>query len=106
MTEQNEPAQGPWTEEEAAAYAQALTAFRDSLPPRQRDAFNAMAAVALPSSAYGGTGTDDVEGYVAGRDGGIGRIPMLGRVVFGTPGVTDYVEGVYHNPYAAEHGPG
>ena len=78
MTEQNEQPHGPWAEDEAAA---------------------------PPSSAHGGD-ADDVEGHIDARPGGIGRIPVLGRVVIGAPGVTDYVEGVFHNPYNAEHGPG
>ncbi|MGH2586774.1 MAG: hypothetical protein ACRDJE_17800 [Dehalococcoidia bacterium] len=47
-----------WTEEEAVAFAQTLTAFRDGLPPRQRDAFATMLTTA------GAAAGEQVQGYV------------------------------------------
>lgn len=54
-----EQAEGPWTEEEAAAFAQALVTFRDGLPPPQRAAFTAILAAAAAQGDAGG----DVQGY-------------------------------------------
>jgi hypothetical protein len=44
-----------WTEEEATAFAESVGAFRDGLPPRQREAFNGILAAA---------GGEDVQGYL------------------------------------------
>jgi hypothetical protein len=68
MTEDNEQTQESWTEEDTAAYTQALITFRDSLPRRQRDSFIAMAAAAQASAVQEG----DVEGYVSPRSGASG----------------------------------
>lgn len=48
-----------WTEEEATTFAQAVTSFREGLPPRQRDAFNAILTTA-GAAARG----DDVQGHL------------------------------------------
>jgi len=48
----------PWTQDEAAEFAQTLRTFRDGLPSRQRDAFDAI----LHASAQA-AGGDDVQGY-------------------------------------------
>jgi hypothetical protein len=48
-----------WTEDEAMAFVQALTTFRDGLPPRQRDALTGILATA--GAAAGG---DDVQGHL------------------------------------------
>jgi hypothetical protein len=61
MTEQIGQAQAPWTEEEAAAFAQKLVAFQGALPPRERDAFTAIMATAADRDGSGG---DDARGYV------------------------------------------
>ena len=47
-----------WTEAEVADFWQTLAAFRDGLPPRQRDAFNGILATA--GAAASG---DEVQGY-------------------------------------------
>jgi hypothetical protein len=59
MTDQNQQDQGPWTEDEIAAFEGALASCRDSLPPRQRDAFDAILAVAAAQA-----GGHEVRGYV------------------------------------------
>jgi hypothetical protein len=48
-----------WTEEEATAFAESVGAFRDGLPPRQREAFNGILA-----AAGGAAGGEDVQGYL------------------------------------------
>ena len=48
-----------WTEEEVAGFVQAVATFRDGLPPRQREAFNAILATA--GAAASG---DDARGYL------------------------------------------
>jgi hypothetical protein len=53
-----------WTEEDVAGLAQTLATFRESLPSRQREAFDAM--LALAGEAAGG----DVQGYVTGKGSG------------------------------------
>ena len=49
----------PWTQDEAAEFAQRLRTFREGLPSRQRDALDAI----LHASAHA-VGGDDVEGYL------------------------------------------
>ena len=46
-----------WTEEEAAAFVQTLGAFRDGLPPRERDAFNG-----ILTAAGAAVSEDEVQG--------------------------------------------
>ena len=60
-----------WTEEEATGFAQTLATFRDGLPPRQRDALDAILATA------GATGGDEVQGYVFQP---VGQLPMTPMV--------------------------
>ena len=48
-----------WTAAEVTGFVQAVATFRDGLPPRQREAFNAILAAA--GAAAGG---DDVQGYL------------------------------------------
>jgi hypothetical protein len=60
MTEQNGQAQAPWTEEEAAAFAQRLVTFGEELPPRERDAFTAILATVTNQDSADG---DDAQGY-------------------------------------------
>ena len=48
-----------WTEEEIRAFAQAISAFRDGLPPRQRDAFDGILAAAGATVS-----DDDVHGHL------------------------------------------
>lgn len=48
-----------WTEEEVTGFAQAVATFRDGLPARQRDAFNAILATAGARA-----GGDDVQGHL------------------------------------------
>jgi hypothetical protein len=55
MTTEHTPE--PWTEEETAAFSEALAAFRDSLPPRQREAFEAIMQTAA------GAADQDVQGF-------------------------------------------
>ena len=57
--QQNAVQAAGWTEEEIRAFAQAINAFRDGLPPRQREAFNGILAAA-GATASG----DDVQGYL------------------------------------------
>jgi hypothetical protein len=47
-----------WTEEELAAFAQALTAFRDGLPQQQQRALDGIVAAAITSAAG-----EDTQGY-------------------------------------------
>jgi hypothetical protein len=49
-----------WTQEELTTFTQKLTSFRDDLPPRQRDAFNAIMTAAGKQVA---PETEDVQGY-------------------------------------------
>lgn len=49
-----------WTEAEATGFAQALTTFRDGLPPRQRDAFTAILATAGAAA--------DTQGHMIAQD--------------------------------------
>jgi hypothetical protein len=48
-----------WTEDEVTAFTQAIASFRDSLPPRQQEALNAILATA--GAAASG---DEVQGYL------------------------------------------
>ena len=48
-----------WTEEEVAGFVQAVTAFRDGLPLRQRDAFDGILAAAGATVS-----DDDVHGHL------------------------------------------
>jgi hypothetical protein len=60
MQEPTPMTEEPWTQDEIAAFAQTLTAFRDSLQGRQRAAFNAI----LNAAGRGG----EVAGYEGGRE--------------------------------------
>jgi hypothetical protein len=62
MTMTTEHTPQPWTEEETMAFNEALATFRDSLPPRQREAFNAILQTAAAAAA-----DDDTAGYFMGR---------------------------------------
>jgi hypothetical protein len=65
-----------WTEDEAAAFARAVTGFRDGLPPRQRGAFDGILAAA--GSTVAG---NEVQGFVFQSSGlppapgGVGQPP-------------------------------
>jgi hypothetical protein len=48
-----------WTEADVTAFVQAVGSFRDNLPPRQQQVFNAMLA-----SAGAAAGGDDVQGHL------------------------------------------
>jgi hypothetical protein len=62
-TDSGREAAGPLTEEESAELVAKIRAFREDLPPRQRDALDAI--VQAGASAVG----DDVQGY---------SVPLLG----------------------------
>jgi hypothetical protein len=49
-----------WTQEEIASFTQKVTSFRDGLPPREREAFNAIMTAADKQVA---PETEDVQGY-------------------------------------------
>jgi hypothetical protein len=57
-----EAAEQVWTKEEVAAFRQTLGTFREELPARQRDAFDAILAGAAQAAERGAGGdTDDEE---------------------------------------------
>ena len=63
MTEYTQQVQGPWTEADTTAFAHALGAFRDSLPPRQRDILTAIVATSAKAVGEDPRGHDDAQGY-------------------------------------------
>ncbi len=67
----SEPTEQAWTDEEVAAFEQTIASFRDGLPPREREAFNAILAGAAEA------GGEDVQGYFFG---GIGLV-VAGNVL-------------------------
>ena len=62
-----------WTEEEATGFAQTLATFRDGLPPRQRDALDALLATAGATATAG----DEVQGYVFQPAGQLPMTPAI-----------------------------
>lgn len=75
-----------WTEEAATAFTEALAGFRDSLPPRQREAFEAIRQTAAAAAA-----DQDVEGYGGYADaigGYLGMARLVGVITpYYPPGV-------------------
>jgi hypothetical protein len=64
MTQQMQQIEGAWTDAETTAFVEALDAFRESLPTRQRDILAAVLTASAHAVADDMPAQDDARGFL------------------------------------------